>query len=97
MTTMAATVPMSIRIDSGVKDRLNRIAQSQKRSAHALASEAVTQLVEAQEKLLAWNQSCIDSFDEYKETSLHVTSEEVDRWMDSWGTENELPPPQCHT
>ena len=24
-----------------------------------------------------------------------VTHEDVARWLDSWGTENELPPPKC--
>ena len=94
---MAATVPLSIRIDQSLKDRLNKIARLQKRSAHSLASQAVEKLVEEHEKLQAWNQSCVDSFNEYKETGLHVTQDEVEKWMDSWGSENELPPPKCHT
>ena len=94
---MAATVPLSIRIDQSLKDRLNKIAHLQKRSAHSLASQAVEKLVEEHEKLQAWNQSCVDSFNEYKETGLHVTQDEVEKWMDSWGSENELPPPKCHT
>ena len=93
---MAATVPLSIRIDQSLKDRLNKIARLQKRSAHSLASQAVEKLVEEHEKLQAWNQSCVDSFNEYKTTGLHVTQDEVDKWMDSWGSENELPPLQCH-
>ena len=94
---MTATVPMSIRIDASLKARLDKIASSQRRSAHSLATQAVTQLIEEHEKVQAWNQSCVDSFNEYKETGLHVTGDEVEKWMDSWGTENELPPPQYHT
>lgn len=44
-----------------------------------------------------WNQSCIESLNDYLETGLHVTEKEVIQWMDSWGTVNELPPPQCHS
>ena len=93
---MAATVPMSIRIDQNLKDRLAKLASQQKRSAHSLASQAIEKLVDDQEKLQAWNQSCVDSFNEYKSTGLHVTQEEVEKWMDSWGSNDELPPPQCH-
>lgn len=49
------------------------------------------------ENVNKFNQSCIDSFNQFLETGLHVTQEEVDLWMDSWGSENELPIPQCHT
>ena len=93
---MAATVPMSIRIDQSLKDRLTKIASLQKRSAHSLATQAVEKFVQEQEKLQAWNQSCVDSFNEYKNTGLHVTQDEVDKWMDSWDSDHELPPPQCH-
>ena len=93
---MAATVPMSIRIDQSLKDRLSKIASLQKRSAHSLATEALEKLVREQEILQAWNQSCVDSFNEYEATGLHVTQDEVERWMDSWGSDSELPVPQCH-
>lgn len=94
----ATTVPMSIRIDANTKQRLNEIALRQKRTAHAhaLATEAIYALIEQKEREYAFNQSCIDSYNEYKETGLHVTHDEVSAWMDSWGTENELPRPLCH-
>jgi predicted transcriptional regulator len=31
----------------------------------------------------------------YQETGLHVTGEEVMKWVASWGTTDELPPPEC--
>jgi predicted transcriptional regulator len=47
-------------------------------------------------KEIAWNLSCLDSFSEYKETELHVNQLEVEKWMDSWGTDTELQQPACH-
>ena len=29
-------------------------------------------------------------------TGLYATAEEVDEWLASWGTDNELPAPECH-
>ena len=41
----AATVPMSIRLDVNARAKLKAIALRQKRSAHALATEAINQLI----------------------------------------------------
>jgi predicted transcriptional regulator len=87
---------MSIRIEASAKQRLNEIALRQKRTAHALATEAIYALIEQKEREYAFNQSCIDSYNQYKETGLHAAQNEVSAWMDSWGTENELPTPLCH-
>lgn len=87
---------MSIRLEASAKERLKLIAERQKRSPHALATEAINQMIAEKEQEHAFNQSCIDSFNHFQETGLHVTHEEVMTWMDSWGTENELPPPECH-
>jgi predicted transcriptional regulator len=91
-----ATAPMSLRIDVSKKERLGRIASRQKRSSHSLAVEALDLFIEKKEAEERWNQSCVASLNEYLETGLHVTEDEVNKWMDSWGTNNELPPPQCH-
>ena len=92
----ASVTPMSIRLDVTTRDRLSKIALSQKRTSHALAREAINTFIEKKESEAAWNQSCLDAVREYEETGLHVTNDEVMQWLDSWGTENELPPPKCH-
>jgi predicted transcriptional regulator len=92
----ATTVPMSIRIEASAKQRLKAIASRQKRTAHALATEAIINLIEQKEREYAFNESCIASFNQYKETGLHVTHEELVPWMESLFTDKEVPPPSCH-
>ena len=41
--------------------------------------------------------AAIEADKEFKETGLHVTLDELNIWMESWGTDNELPFPICHT
>jgi predicted transcriptional regulator len=41
-------------------------------------------------------QDAINAWDEYIETGLYVTGEEVLRWLETWGEENEHPAPTCH-
>lgn len=94
MTT--ATVPMSIRLAPSVKQKLKEIAARQKRTAHALATEAITALIEQKEREHAFNQSCVASYDQYKETGLHVTHDDIAPWLESLFTDHELPPPACH-
>ena len=95
MTT--TTTPMSIRLDVTARDRLKAIAVRQKRSPHALATEAINVLIEQHEHEYAWQKSCDESLKHVDETGLHATHDEVATWMNSWGTDKELPAPVAHT
>lgn len=94
MTT--ATAPMSIRLAITAKERLKVIAIHQKRTAHALATEAIEKLIAEKEREYAWNKSCMDALNHHDETGIHATHDSVMTWMDSMFTENELPMPVCH-
>jgi predicted transcriptional regulator len=94
--TIPSLTPMSLRLDADLRDRLNKIAHSQKRSAHALARDAVSRFVAQEEEAASWNVSCQAALDEYKETGLHMTREVLDAWLDTWGTPGEKPAPECH-
>ena len=50
-----------------------------------------------EEERRAWYREGIESLREYRRTGLHLTSEEVDAWLDTWGTQEPIPPPKCHT
>ena len=58
--------------------------------------EAIQEYLDREEKKEAFRQDTIKAWEEYRSTGLHVTAEEVDTWMASWGTDQELPAPQCH-
>lgn len=45
----------------------------------------------------AFRQEAITAWEEYRSTGLHLTAEEVDAWLATWGTDHECPMPQCHT
>ncbi|WP_300087877.1 hypothetical protein [Rhodoferax sp.] len=92
----ATTFPLSIRLNVTAREKLKAIAVRQKRSASALAAEAIDQLIERHEREYAWDQSCDDALRHADVTGLHVTHDEVMEWMDSWGTDAELPTPVCH-
>ncbi len=92
----SATAPMSLRLDASKKERLGRNASRQKRSSHSLALEALDAFIEKKEAQERWNQHCDVSLQDYLETGLYATEEEVDKWMESWGTASQPPQPPCH-
>jgi predicted transcriptional regulator len=58
--------------------------------------EAIEGCIERDERRAKFRAEIEEARTEYLETGLHVTHAEVKAWMASWGTDNELEPPQCH-
>ena len=93
---MPAAHPVAVKLDADVHARVRKLAKVQHRTPHYLMREAIAQYVEREEKREALNRDTLKAWDEFQATGLHVTAEEVDKWLASWGTDDELPPPECH-
>jgi predicted transcriptional regulator len=88
---------VSVKLDPSLQDRLQRLAGQRDRTAHYLMREAIQQYLDREEARESFKQEALASWAEYQETGLHVTDENMRRWLRSWGTEDELPPPEPHT
>lgn len=44
----------------------------------------------------AWHDEGVKSWEHYKATGLHLTWEEVEDWLSTWGTDHEKEAPPCH-
>lgn len=86
----------SIKLDDELKDRVQYLANARRRTSHWIMREAIAQYVEREEKREELNRNTLMAWEEFQATGLHVTAEEVDKWLSSWGTENELPAPVWH-
>lgn len=86
----------SIKLDDELKGRIQHLADARRRTSHWIMREAIAQYVEREEKREALRQDTLKAWDEFQATGLHATAEEVEKWLSSWGTENELPAPECH-
>jgi predicted transcriptional regulator len=96
MANLTAAKTISVKLDADIRTRLENLAEARQRSAHWVMREAINQYVEREEKREAFRQATIKAWDEYQETGLHATPAEVDAWLNSWGSVNELPAPLCH-
>jgi len=86
----------SIKIDDELKSRVQHLAERQHRSAHWIMREAITQYVEREEARESFRQEAMASWAEYQETGLHLTADEVNAWLRTWGTGADVEPPECH-
>jgi predicted transcriptional regulator len=90
------TTAVAIKIDQKTKERYKKLAQIKDRSAHWMMREAINQYVDREEKRESFRQDAVNSWNEYQETGLHATGDEVIQWLNTWGTDDEKDAPECH-
>jgi RHH-type transcriptional regulator, rel operon repressor / antitoxin RelB len=82
---------ISARVDERINDDLEKLASSFNRSKAFLITEALEDYIDRQ----AWIvQKAERAFAEADESGEWISHEAVEKWVLSWGTENELPRPK---
>ena len=87
----------SLKIDDALKGRVQQLASQRRRSPHWIMLEAIQQYVEREEARESFRQEALASWAAYKETGRHLTGKDVSAWLDTWGMDDEMPVPKCHT
>jgi predicted transcriptional regulator len=91
MQTMADTATLTVRLPTEIEARLDRLAKTTSISKSRLAADAIVAYLDEQEhQLERIREGLADA-----EAGRVVAHGEVARWLDSWGSEDELPPPKC--
>jgi predicted transcriptional regulator len=85
----------SIKLDDELKGRVQNLAAARRRTSHWIMREAIAEYVEREEKREALRQNTLKAWEEFQATGLHTTADDVEKWLSSWGTEDELPAPAC--
>ncbi len=85
------TVPFTLRIDAAIKKRLELEAKREDRSAGYVAQQAIRAYVEAKERARA----AIRAAETEADKGAFISSDAMDRWVRSWGSDEELPPPEA--
>jgi predicted transcriptional regulator len=88
---MAETTTITIEVPKATAEELAELARSSNRSAAALAQEALDRFLEVE----SWHRRAIrEAIAEADAGGPFVAHEDMERWLDSWGSENELDPPE---
>ncbi|MGH9740865.1 MAG: CopG family ribbon-helix-helix protein [Candidatus Acidiferrum sp.] len=88
---MADSTTVTIRVTKSLKTKLAKLASSTDRSSSWLAARALEVYVDDQ----TWQIEAIRKGKKDFEAGRTVPHEKVDRWLRSWGTKHEEPPPTC--
>jgi RHH-type transcriptional regulator, rel operon repressor / antitoxin RelB len=88
---MADTEPLTIHVSRADLDRLHALACSTQRSEADITSEALAVYLAAQEWQVAAIREGVEAADAGGPFLEHSA---VAAWLESWGTDNELPPPE---
>jgi predicted transcriptional regulator len=87
---MSDTVSLSFRVRAKQAEQLDRLAEATDRPRSWLLQQALDSYLELQ----AWQIAHIKEGIEQLDRGEFIPHEEVDAWLESWGTSNELPPPR---
>ncbi len=81
---------VAIELDEGLAARLEAVAAKEQTTAEAFAADAVARAVADVE---TWAEDEA-AYAEYERTGEALPLAAVEAWVRSWGTKNELPPPE---
>ncbi|MEL4014002.1 CopG family ribbon-helix-helix protein [Dryocola clanedunensis] len=86
----------TLKLEDELKARVKKLADVRDRTPHYLMVAAITEYVAREEQRESFKQEALDSWREFQETGLHLTGDEVNDWLQSWGSEAEQGSPLCH-
>ena len=86
----------SVKLDAKLKSRVQQLADARRRSSHWIMREAIQQYVEREEARESFKQEALAAWADHQETGLHLTGDEVRKWLLTWGTDAETELPACH-
>jgi predicted transcriptional regulator len=92
---MATPPTTSLKLGSGMKERVQRLASARRRSPHWIMREAVEQYVEREEKREQLREDALAAWADYQATGLHVTAQAADAWLAKLEAGKRAPVPKC--
>jgi len=91
--TEVTSAPFSFRIDSATRARLKEEARRNDRSESYIAVRAIKEYLAQQEH----KRAMIDDAVERSDQGRFISAEAMAAWVDSWGSDAELPRPEVDT
>jgi predicted transcriptional regulator len=87
---------VTVKLDPSDRDRIAALAAAKKRTPHYLMKEAIIEYVRREEARQNFIKAAELSFEQYKDTGLHITLDEFSAWADAVQKNPAAPIPACH-
>lgn len=88
------TINTGVKLEESLHIRLKVLGDIKERSPHWLMKAAIEDYVTREEIYEREKREDEDRWEQYKLTGHGIPHEQVMQWVESWGTENELPCPE---
>ena len=92
MAKVIETVSLTVELPRDLVERLHALAARTEWDVAAYVTEALVGYIPYQEQEIARTEAAIAAVDAGART---YSNDEVMAWLESWETDNELPPPGC--
>lgn len=86
--------PIGVRLPMDLRGRLQALSEFKRRTPHWLMVEAIRLYVEREEEVERARAETREAIERYDATGEYIADEDVEAWLESWGTKAELPPPR---
>ena len=83
---------ITVRIDDSIKNRLEKLAKATSRNKSYLVTHAIENYLESNDWQIQEIEKTIEMAN--NTAAKFVNHEKVEKWLDSWGTDNELKAPK---
>jgi predicted transcriptional regulator len=88
--------PIAVKLEDSERERLAALAGAKNRTPHFLMREAICEYLDREESRLAFVAAAEASYQQYKETGMHVTMAEFSQWVEKVALHPTAIPPACH-
>lgn len=93
---MKTIINASVKMPPALHARVVALAETRKRTAHAVMIQAIESYIDREEQREALRQDGIAAWEEFQRTGLHLTGDEVRGWIDQIRQGKKVPMPKCH-
>jgi predicted transcriptional regulator len=88
---MSETRSLEVTIDPELDEQLTSVAETLDRSRSWVVQQAIKEFIDLQ----AWHLAAIDEGIKEANVGKLIPHEDVVAWIESWGSSDELPIPEC--
>ncbi|MHC1730063.1 MAG: CopG family ribbon-helix-helix protein [Syntrophobacteraceae bacterium] len=82
-------VNKAVKLDDETFERLKALGATRQRSPHWLMKEAIRQYLDREEEAEHIRRDTLDRWARFEETGKLISHEDVDNWLETWGTDRE--------
>jgi predicted transcriptional regulator len=91
---MSKIINTGVKLDENLHTRLKALSAAKERSPHSLMKTAIEDYVTREEAYEQEKSEDQERWKRYKLSGHAITNDVVNSWLESWGSDNELPCPK---